>query len=169
MLWRTLLMDTQLIVRALDTFVSPAPVRTSAVARFLAGLSAALACVGSFALVGGIYMWLEESYTMREALLITGSGVLVFAGIMAGIVYTSCRLRQIKMRVGAKIFKRRVKNLAEAVGEELTDPIREYPKTAAALAVLAGIVLSEKFGDEGADALKRLLDSHEDRGKSAFH
>lgn len=160
MSWQALLLDPLLIARAVDSFMAPPPpVKRSMTAHFLTGMAVVVACLSLIALAVGSYFVLLESYSLPHTLLIMGGGGLLFAALTGGIAWTVYNARMLKAKVRNKVIQSKVSNLLESVKEEITTPIREYPKTAAALAALAGLIVAEKYGKKGSDMLNNLFES----------
>lgn len=140
MSWQSLLLETQLLSRAVDSLLSPPPVPTkSTAARLLVVLSAVLIFAGIGFLGVGTYMWLRELYPLRMAVMIMG-GILVG---FSGVALAASNYRRAYSKVREKVIKHKLHELASAVAEEFEDAVREYPKTAAAIAALAGVLIGE--------------------------
>lgn len=135
--------------------------------RFLTTLSVLLGLVACAALAAGMYLWLDEIYPARQALLIFGAGGVVIASITGSVTYAIAHWRRIKMRVAKKVVERKVHSLFDAIADEFEVPVQLYPKTAAAAAALAGIVIGEKVGEKGARVMRELVAAERSAGRAA--
>lgn len=145
MLWQTLLLETQLLSRLVESFIAPPPpVRKSTTAQFLQVLAVVLACLAVAALGVGTYMWMRETYTLRETAVYMGSLGIVLALLCGGVAWVIENKRYIRAKIAGKVVKHKVSNLYEAVTDEFSDTVREYPKTTAAVAAILGLVAANK-------------------------
>lgn len=144
MAWQAFLLETQILGRAVEGLLFPPPARKSLTARVLTGLAIAFACAGLFALCAGGYLWLAETYSVRAALLATGGGGLLLALLMGGAAWAAGNYRFFKSKVRERVVRRRLQDLGTAVAQEFGESVREFPKTSAALAALAGLALGEQ-------------------------
>lgn len=145
----------------------PPPVQRSATARFLMGLAVVTACLSLIAITVGVYFVLLQTYTLPQTMLMMGTGGLVFSIVAGGVAWGIYNARMLKNKIRNKVVHHKVNTLLEAVKEEITAPIREYPKTSAALAALAGLVIAEKYGKKSSDMLNDFLDG--DIGREVQH
>lgn len=152
------MIETRLLAKAVESVMSPAPVKRRSVAiRFLTGFALTLAFAACVSLALGVFMWLDEIYPTRQALLIFGLGGVIFASLTGSAVYAVSHWRKIKLRIAKKVVERKVHSLFDAVVEEFEVPVKLYPKTAASLAALAGVAVGDKLGEKGARALHDLI------------
>lgn len=141
MSWQALLLETQLLTRAVDGLMSPPPVRKNTAAKALTAFAAVLSVAGLGALAVGAFFWLSEVYPLHIVMTILGGAVLglaVVAGLCAWLAYNS---RFLNAKLRQKVIQSKLKDLSEAVGDEFSGAIRDYPKTTAALAALLGIAV----------------------------
>lgn len=142
--WQSLLLETQILARAVDGFMTPpAPPKRSPTAKVLEVLAVALVSLGLAALGVGAYLWLSETYPLRTVALIMGGGGIAIGLLFAGSAWAVANRRMLTRRVKEKVIRHRVQELAQAVTEEFGDVVRDYPKTAAAVAAFAGIALGD--------------------------
>lgn len=144
MSWQALLLETHILGRAVDGLLFPQPARKSLAVRVMTGLAIAFACAGLFALSAGAYIWLAEAYSVRTALLATGGGGLLLALLIGAGAWAAGNYRFLGLRARERLVRRRMKDLGTAVLDEFGDSVREHPKTAAAIAALAGLALGEQ-------------------------
>lgn len=182
MSWQALLLETQILSRAVDSLLSPPPVqRKSTAVKLALGLSVVLVCVGLGFLGVGIYMWLGELYPPRMAMLMMGGIVVAFALFTGGIAMTAANYRRIHAKVREKVIRHKLHELMSAVTEEFEDSVRQYPKTAAAAAALAGVIIGEHAArhnvmlkdavlkDLVTGAKEHIIDSGQDIKKTIIH
>ena len=104
--------------------------------RALAALSVLLAGAGVVLSVIGLERFLEGRYPPDLAAL--GAAAVVFAAALIAASAASCRRKSLRTGTVRDDLAKNIRVLLDAVSEELETPIRENPKTAVALAALAG-------------------------------
>lgn len=166
MLWRALLLETHLLARAVDSFMSPPVVRPNASAKFLSTLAFVIGVIGAGALSFGSYLWLTEIYPLRTAVLIMGGAGLGIALLCCGAAWAIGNYRYLHGKVRNRVIRSKVENVIEAASEEFGDVVRAYPKTAAALAALAGLTIANQINERG--GLNEVLSDAKDRVAATF-
>jgi hypothetical protein len=68
----------------------------------------------------------------------------LLALVMGAAAWAAGNYRFFHTRARERIVRRRLKELGSAVVQEFGDQVREYPKTSAAVAALAGLALGEQ-------------------------
>jgi hypothetical protein len=109
----------------------------------LIAISVVLTCTG---LIFGLHaenLWLETKYTPEIAALATGVTAIAFALVSFGMGKSMGEAKKRDYVDTTPDIGNTIKQVIEAIGEELEDPIRDNPKTAVALASLAGFVAGE--------------------------
>jgi hypothetical protein len=108
-----------------------------------ATLSIFLFCLGSGFLIYAAYLWLQSNYSPEMASLLTGTVSLLLAAIFvtaASIAqsYRRFRLKKMRQEIGATLHA-----ALEMLEDELSDPVRNNPKTAVLMASVAGFLTGE--------------------------
>jgi hypothetical protein len=109
----------------------------------LIAISAILMCVG---LIFGLYaenLWLDTKYAPEIAALATGGSAIILALIFLSIGKSIGNSKKSQFANSSPDISNTIKQVIEAIGEELEEPIRDNPKTAIALASLVGFVAGE--------------------------
>lgn len=138
MLWQTMLLDSRLIARAVDNLMTPPQVRRSTTAQAITVAAVVLACAALCALLYGAFLWVGMRYTPEATAFIMGGILSLVAACLGLIGWAVYNTRAIKSRVREKVISHKLSNFIDAMVEEFEEPVRKYPKTAAALAALAG-------------------------------
>jgi hypothetical protein len=170
MSWRSFLIETRLLARAVESVMAPPPVkRGSPAARFMTALAAILGFAACVALAAGVFMWLDEVYPLRQALVLFGAGGILVASVIGGATYAVSHWRKIKLRIAKKVVERKVHSLFDAVMDEFEVPVKLYPKTATAIAALAGVAIGDRLGDRRERALQEVADSIDKMSRNVRH
>jgi hypothetical protein len=110
---------------------------------FMAGLIA-LAALGF--LIASVYTVLLLIYPVQIAAALTGAGLLILSGL---IFWSGARLMQQKRREDETVTRERIESLvdvmADNVTEEMSEPVRDNPKTAMAAAAIAGFLAGDRL------------------------
>jgi hypothetical protein len=108
----------------------------------VAGFITALGVIFSFV---AAYLWLLTVYSPPLAAMATAGLAFLLAGVLVGLSLALRTMRRAKRRK-AQVDNMAMMNSAMAmIAEELEEPVKAYPKTAIALATLAGIVAGDKL------------------------
>lgn len=106
---------------------------------------------GFFAVIGVIfafmafYLWLADFYAAPLAALLTaGMAFLGTLAILCGLLLAR-RMRKQKARLHKSQDMALVSTALAMVGEELEQPVRDHPKAAMGLAVVAGLMAGNKL------------------------
>ncbi len=123
----------------------PAPAHVRPAVPALALVAVFLTIAGSVFLLTAGYNWMLTQYDSQTASVYMGAAALIAAGgcvLVAGIISYGAK---VKKRVYRNAVINRIYSMVEGVVSELEEPIQEHPKTAAALASVAGFVAAEKL------------------------
>lgn len=105
----------------------------------LSGLFFVAAC---FFVVLSFYGWLLTLYAQPVAALIV-SGVVLGLSLLSALCGYALLKKRKANHVSDNEMTQLVSEVAEIIGEELAEPIQQHPKTAMALAGLAGFVAAD--------------------------
>ena len=109
---------------------------------FWTAFSVFLGCIGIVLLIVGFDWFLEERYPPHVAALASAGLAFVIALIAAAVAYY---YRHKKISMQKTIRQELGKNIQSLMGDicgEIDEPVRENPKTAVALAALAGFFIA---------------------------
>ena len=138
----------QLIVKVMidELFGTPAPLSGfERAGQFIFSLSIAFLIVGLVLLIYGAYSWLSIQYSDDIAAGITGLISLALSVILVSVLFAVNRYHQIRMRKVRERITDKIKSSLSTLENELSDPIRENPKTALIVASLLGFLVEDKF------------------------
>lgn len=96
-------------------------------------------------LTAAFFLWLTTVYPVYLAAAYTGTtllllGVSIILGVRAYMAVHKKKAAAYGKQVGGTIL-----DLVESLGEELEQPIKDHPKTAALLAGIAGYIANDRF------------------------
>lgn len=120
-------------------------VKSSKYGLALIAISGLLAFIAIFFLALSGYGWLLMNYEQPLAALISAASTLAVAGVagMSGYFIILRKKRQISARKNDLV--QNALDIGEAFGEELSQSTQENPKTAVALASIAGFIAAESL------------------------
>jgi F0F1-type ATP synthase membrane subunit a len=110
----------------------------------LIGLSGILLFIGTGFMIYAGYIWLSAQYSPELAAAFTGASMMAAALVCALCAYAFLHYRRYNMRRVRKDVETALHMALEFVDDELGSPIRENPKTAAAIALIAGFLTGDK-------------------------
>lgn len=129
------------LLRGVTTHPSP----KNSAGPWLTALIAFLTLAGAGFLMAAGFSWLRETYDVRTASMYMGVAAIGAAAICGLVVILMDYVHKAKARIIRNAVIARVNNMVQSVVNEFDEPIRENPKTAAALASVAGFVAAEKL------------------------
>lgn len=106
-------------------------------------LAALLLFIGACFLIAGAFLWMLNNYSPEFATAVTGLlimffGILIALGAWCLHEYKKSRIKHYKDEVTGVLG-----SIMSTIADELEEPIRENPKTAVALSLLAGALISK--------------------------
>ncbi len=110
----------------------------------LMAIGAFLLTVASVFLIYAAYLWLGNNFPPDEAAAITGALVLGVAALFFLTSFGIWYYRRYRLLRARKDMTALFHQAIEFLDEELSKPVQENPKTATALASLAGFTVGEK-------------------------
>lgn len=141
-------------------FTPDAPPRMSSATRYVIITAACIALIGAAIGATGVFLHLQESYGTETAAIATGLGLVGISALTAAAAFMGAEYRALKALMIKRTVFKKVEQTASSFMDELEAPIREYPKTAAALAAAAGFLAGDQMHDsvqEGTEHVKRAL------------
>lgn len=115
----------------------------------LEGLVVALALVCIASLGYAAWLWLTSQYTPQYAALFAGLGAAALGLVLSGGLWFARNRRKIKYYLGYKKISGQAEGIVSSLMQEWEAPIKDHPKTAAALAVIAGVILATFLEKKG--------------------
>ena len=120
--------------------------RTTPAGYGLYALAGGIGIIGVVFLAIAVYGLLLTAFSMPAAATMTGAGILALSGILVWVAQTVFEKK--KRIIATEEIKQvdvMVSQLMDAVSDEIGVPVRENPKTALALAGLAGLMLGGRL------------------------
>jgi hypothetical protein len=111
----------------------------------LAALSLFLGLAGLGFLIAAGYGYMQDEFGVRAATLFMAAIILGCALLSSLTAYGLFRYRQRRRRFYQRTIMQNVQAFVEEVCNELEEPIRENPKTAALIAGLAGFAAAQRL------------------------
>lgn len=109
----------------------------------LMALSILLGCMGIILSALALNLLLGESYSPGEAALISAAVIFIAALLVTAARYRFCQKKASNVSTARHEIEKNIRNLLEDICGELDGPVRENPKTAVALAALAGFITAQ--------------------------
>jgi hypothetical protein len=108
----------------------------------VAGFMGVMAAVFAFI---ALYLWLLSLYAAPVAALLTSLTAFFAALLIVGGLALAKRMRKQKKRLARGRDMALVSTALAMVSEELEQPVKDYPKAAVGLAVMAGLMAGNKL------------------------
>ena len=102
-------------------------------------------CVGLGLITYGTYLSLLSQYSPQASISMTGILSLVFAMLIAGLLYATEKYRYLKAQKEKLKFLENFKEALSLLDEEIGDPIRNHPKVSVLIAALSGFLLEDRI------------------------
>lgn len=141
----------QLIERAVidKLFSAPAPLSgLEKTGQFLCALSVAFLVAGLVFLVYGAHTWLSTHYSEDITAVITGIISLGLSAVIASVLFAVIHYHQTRIRKLRRGITGKIKSSLSTLENELSDPIRENPKTALIIASFLGFLAEDQFFEQ---------------------
>lgn len=106
-------------------------------------VSALLAFVGICFLIAAAFIWLLHDYNLETATAITGLLIIFFGLLIALGAWSIHEYKMSKLNHYKNEFTGFFESLTAPLAQEFEQPIRDNPKTAIALSILMGFLLSK--------------------------
>ena len=138
----------QLIEKVMIDKLSSAPASlggVESIKQFLCVLSFSFMTVALVFLVYGTHTWLSVHYDEGVAAILTGAISLAVSAIIAGILYALICYHKMRIRKVQDKIVDKIRLSLSALEDELSDPIRENPKTALMIALFLGFIAKDQF------------------------
>lgn len=116
-----------------------------------------LGLVAALSFLAGGYIWLERVYDVQVAILIMGGVATGLCVLLLLAAYAIARYKRHRIESYKKEITDKAEAIVAAVMAEFEKPVQAYPKTAVAVAALAGFVAAEKVQD-GTETLMRAFE-----------
>lgn len=91
------------------------------------------------------YLWMSKNYPPEVAATLMGGLILSLAAISGIVAYAILSYKRLRMKKLKNEIIETMQSAIELADEEISEPIKENPKTAVLIASLAGFVAGEKF------------------------
>lgn len=142
---------TQLIERIMIDKLFGALVPLSGVEKigqFFCALSIFLMVAGLVFLIYGAHIWLSIHYSKDMAAIITGIISLALSVIIASILFVVIHYHKIRIKKLHKKIEDKIQSSLLNLENELSEPIRNNPKTALIIASFLGFLAEEQFSEQ---------------------
>lgn len=113
--------------------------------QFFSALSIAFLVAGLVFLIYGAHTWLSLHYGTATAATVTGIISLALSGIIAGIIFAIIHQQKIRAKKLRKEVTDKMQSSLAMLEHELSDPVRENPKTALVIASFLGALAEDRF------------------------
>lgn len=108
-------------------------------------LAALLAFIGGCFLIAGAFLWLLNNYSTDVATAGTGILIIFFGLIIALGAYCFHEFKKSRINHYKNEFTDMIGSVLSSITDELEEPIKENPKMAVLLSILAGFILSKNI------------------------
>lgn len=115
--------------------------------QFFSALSIAFLVAGLVFLLYGAHTWLSLHYGQGIAAIATGIMSLALSVIIAGILFAIIHQQKIRAKKLRKEVTDKIQSSLSTLEHELSDPVREHPKTALIIASCLGFLAEDQLFD----------------------
>lgn len=145
--WQASLLEPLVMAALVSGRSAWAAHRLGSAPSILVVLSACLGLVAALFLLAGGYIWLEHLYGTQLAVLIVGSAAASLSFLMLVASWTIIRIRRKRIAAYQGNIMKTVESAIESLMSEIEEPVRNNPKSAVALAAMAGYMAGGKMQD----------------------
>lgn len=159
--WQALLLEPAIMTAFVNgrsaLLANSASSKVDKVTDILVLTACCLGLVAALSFLAGGYIWLERVYDVQVAILIMGGVATGLCLLLLLAAYSIARYKRHRIETYQKEITDKAEAVIAAIMAEFEKPVQAYPKSAVAVAALAGYVAGNKVQD-GTETLVRAFE-----------
>ena len=159
--WQALLLEPAIMTAIVNgrsaLLASNASSKVDKITDILVIAACCLGLVAALAFFAGGFIWLERVYDVQTAILVIGGAATGLCVLLLIAAYAIARYKRYRIASYQKEITAKAEAIVAAVLAEIEKPVLAYPKSAVAVAALAGYIAAHKIED-GTETLMRTFE-----------